>query len=75
MSIEEPTSWKEKRVTKETTKKVKKGNKHNAIEIGKSLEEEEKMNKWKDFEVYHMIAIRKEMDLESTKTSNKQGIF
>ena len=54
---------------------MKKGNKHNAIEIGESLEEEEKMNKWKDFEVYHMIAIRKEMDLESTKTSNKQGIF
>ena len=66
------------RVTKETTKKMKKGYKKNAIEIGK-LEEEEKEEEemsiieWKDFEVYHLIAIRGDMDEEFTKTANKQG--
>jgi hypothetical protein len=63
------------RVTKEATKKMKKGDKKNTIEIGESEEEEEEMSriKWKDFEVYHLIAIRGEMDEEFTKTANKQG--
>ena len=63
------------RVTKETTKKMKKGDKKNMIEIGESEEEEEEMTriKWKDFEVHHLIAIRGEMDEEFTKTVNKQS--
>lgn len=63
------------RVTKESTKKMKKGDKKNTIEIGESEEEEEEMSriKWKDFEVHHLIAIRGEMEEEFTKTANKQG--
>ena len=66
------------RVTKETTKKMKKGDKKNTIEIGESEEEEEEEMtriKWKDFKVHHLIAIRGEIDEEFTKTINKQGKF
>jgi len=31
--------------------------------------------KWKDFEVYQLIAIRGEMEEEFAKSTNKQGIF
>ncbi len=66
------------RVTKESTKKMKKGDKKKTIEIGESEEEEEEEEemsriKWKDFEVHHLIAIRGDMDEEFTKTTNKQG--
>ena len=63
------------RVTKEATKKMKKGDKKSTIEIGESEEEEKEMTKfkWKDFEVHHLIAIREEMDEEFKKTANKQG--
>ena len=63
------------RVTKEATKKMKKSDKRNTIEIGESEGEEEEMTriKWKDFEVHHLIAIRGEMDEEFKKTANKQG--
>jgi hypothetical protein len=61
------------RVTKEATKKMKKGDKKSTIEIGESEEEEEKMTrlKWKDFEVHHLIAIRGEMDEELKKNSKQ----
>ena len=52
---------------------MKKGDKKSTIEIGKSEEEEMTIIKWKDFEVYHLIAIRREMDEDFTKTANKQG--
>ena len=63
------------RVTKETTKKMKKCDKMNTIEIDESEEEEEEITiiKWKDFEVHHLIAIRGEMDKEFKRTANKQG--
>jgi hypothetical protein len=61
------------RVTKEATKKMKKGDKKSTIEIGESEEEEEEMTrlKWKDFEVHHLIAIRGEMDEELKKNSKQ----
>jgi len=57
------------RVTKETTKKMKKCNKKNTIEIGKSEDEEEKMTKikWKNLGVHHLIAISREMDKKLKK--------
>ena len=61
------------RVTKETTKKMKKGDKKNTIEIGESEKKNLTKIKWKDFEVHHLIAIRGEMDEEFTKIANKQG--
>ena len=66
-------AWRKRgRVTKEITKKMKKGDKKNTIEIGKPEEEEEMTRiKWKDFEVHHLIAIQGEMDEEFTKIANK----
>ena len=69
---------KRRRVTKEATKKMKKGNKKITIEIDESEEEEEEEMtkiKWKDFEMHHLLAICGEMDKESKKTANKQGIL
>ena len=58
--------------TKETTKKTKKF----VVEVGDSVDEEEKQwgrIKWKDFEVHHLIAICSEMDDKSIKTEYKPG--
>ena len=43
------------------------------IELGELDEEDMASIKWRNFEVYHLIAIWGEMDEEFAKTANKQG--
>jgi hypothetical protein len=65
-------------IFKKATKKMKKCDKKNTIEIDESEEEEEEMTriKCKDFEVHHLIAIRGEMDEKSKKhKKNKEICF
>lgn len=56
-------------------KKTKK-TKNDIIKVGEAEDDEEEETariKWRDLEVYHLIAIRGEMDEEFAKIANKQG--
>lgn len=56
-------------------KKTKK-TKNDIIKVGEVEDDEEEETariKWRDLEVYHLIAIRGEMDEEFAKIANKQG--